>query len=295
MAAIASENVGTNEDNTKEIINEVGSPIKEDILNDTHEFISDDNEDISNSTKETDVEEDVWGEDSSYSWSDNECTINDVVFEINSDDTTVNINSCSTEKDGNLILPNKIKVEDKYYFVTSIGNGAFYNCSKLSDVVIPNSVTAIGYCAFLNCSNLNNITIPDSITSIEMRVFSNCSKLSSITIPDGITSIGYSTFFNCSNLSNITIPNSVTSIDSLAFFGCKSLSSIVIPKSVETIRGHAFVNCTNLKEMKILGDIISIESGSFDVTNTEIKFIVSSDISKNALIECGISDNNIIM
>ena len=80
--------------------------------------------------------------------------------------------------------------------VTSIGEGAFSECS-LTSIIIPDSVTIIGEGAFVYCESLTSITIPDGVTSIGSSAFSGCSSLTSITIPDGVTSIGYSAFSGC--------------------------------------------------------------------------------------------------
>ena len=135
--------------------------------------------------------------------------------------------------------------------VTSIGGGAFANCTSLTSVTIPNSVTSIGNFAFSGCTSLTSLTIPNSVTSIGRWVFGNCSSLTSITIPNSVTSIGESAFSGCSSLTSIVIPNSVTSIGDWAFYNCSSLTSVTIPNSVTSIGDRAFFYCSSLSSIVV--------------------------------------------
>ena len=100
--------------------------------------------------------------------------------------------------------------------MTSIGNGAFYGCSKLTSIEIPIGVTAINSGTFYNCSNLTSISIPNSVTSIGNSAFSGCSKLTSIEIPTKLTSIGEEAFYR-TGIPALVLPACVTSIGYNAF------------------------------------------------------------------------------
>ena len=110
-------------------------------------------------------------------------------------------------------------------------------------------MTSIGDAAFWDCSGLTSVTIPNSVTSIGNQAFSWCSGLTSVTIPNSVTSIGYYAFYGCSGLTSVTIGNSVTSIGERAFYGCSSLTSVVIGGGVKNINSLAFANCSELTDV----------------------------------------------
>ncbi|MBE7090585.1 MAG: hypothetical protein E7363_01565 [Clostridiales bacterium] len=162
------------------------------------------------------------------------------------DGTATVVHQSSSNIAGSITIPASVTYKGTTYAVTSIGGGAFYNCTSLTEIVIPNSVTSIGSSAFRYCTSLTEIVIPNSVTSIGYYAFYNCTSLTEIVIPKGVTSIGDEAFSSCSSLTEIVIPNSVTSIGYRAFEYCSSLTEIVIPNSVTSIGYYAFVSCSSL-------------------------------------------------
>ena len=87
------------------------------------------------------------------------------------------------------IIPETVEFNSTTYSVTSIGANAFYGCTGLSSITIPNSVTRIWNSAFSGCSGLTSINIPNSVTSIGSSAFNGCSSLSAIEVPNSISEI----------------------------------------------------------------------------------------------------------
>ena len=121
---------------------------------------------------------------------------------------------------GDIVIPPTVVYDGVTCNVILIANRAFYGCTSLTSVTIPNSVTSIGDYAFSNCTSLTSVTIPNSVTNIGNSAFYNCTSLTSVNIPNSVTTIGWEVFQGCTSLTSITIPNSVTSIGNRAFYNC---------------------------------------------------------------------------
>ena len=197
-----------------------------------------------------------------------------------------------------------------YYIPSSLRNvtvtggnilhGAFYGCTMLTSVTIPDGVTDIGWYSFYNCSGLTSVTIPDSVTDIGRYSFYNCSSLTSVTIPDSVTDIGDEAFYGCSGLTSVTIGNGVTYIGEEAFVGCRGLTAVyitditawcgidfyysssnplyyahdlylngelvtelVVPDRVTSIGERAFYNCSSIISITIPDSVTSVGYGAF--------------------------------
>ena len=155
-------------------------------------------------------------------------------------------NTYNNEYTGDVTIPPTIHANGRFLDVTRIAGAAFFDCSGLTSITIPNSVTTIGEVAFSCCTNLTSITIPNSVTRISNNMFYGCSGLKSVTIPSSVTKIGTWAFKDCSSLSSITIPSSVTSIGEEAFQGCDNLINVIVEnKQPLSITSDVFSNRTN--------------------------------------------------
>ena len=193
---------------------------------------------------------------------------------------------------GSAVIPEQILWADIYYTVTGIGEDAFWNCTDLTSIAMPDLLERIGDFAFGGCINLTNITFPfNRLQSIGKGAFSNCIRLTSLTIPNSVTSIGEGAFWNCSSLTSLTIPNSVTSIEKSAFYECSGLTSVTIPNSVKSIGGSAFSGCSGLTSVTIPNSVKSIGEDAFDGCNSLTRVDIN-DLAAWCAISFGSSTAN---
>jgi hypothetical protein len=82
---------------------------------------------------------------------------------------------------------------------------AFWFCSGLTSIDIPDGVTAIGEGAYGYCTGLTSVIIPNQIKIIEWRCFEGCSNLESVVIPSNVNSIRFTAFEGCDKLTSVTI------------------------------------------------------------------------------------------
>ena len=116
------------------------------------------------------------------------------------DDNSVTITDCD-ESATEITIPSEIEGVP----VKEIGVRAFFNCSNLTKVVIPESVEQLSMSAFMACSNLSEIEIPNGVKYIEDSAFLGCENLKKVSISKSVEYLGHHVFFTGDNLTSIDV------------------------------------------------------------------------------------------
>ena len=163
--------------------------------------------------------------------------------------------------------------------VTSVGHGAFGNCSSLASVSLPEGLIKLDADSFRGCSSLRILVVPSSVEYIGNAIFLNANLDAlyySGSIYDWLKIEFYYSYFlsNVDKLyiegemiEDLIIPDGVEYIPDYAFKSYSRLKSVVIPSSVKRVGGSVFEGCNNLVYAEFLGDAPTIGGYAFN-TNT---------------------------
>jgi hypothetical protein len=129
--------------------------------------------------------------------------------------------------------------------VTEIRNNAFQGRTRLTKVVLPETITKIGDYAFYQCTRLEEVSIPDTVSQIGWGILTGTPWMQNqpegcILVGNRIV-IGYQGSQSC-----VVIPEGTTAIAGHAFENCKTMMSVVIPDTVREIGALAFAGCSQL-------------------------------------------------
>ena len=177
---------------------------------------------------------------------------------------------------------------------TAIGNYAFYNCTSIENITLPDSVSSVGNYTFYGCTALTCITVGSGNTAYktingnlysydgtELIQYAVGKTDTSFIIPDGVSTINDYAFYGCYALTDITIADSVTNIAGYAFYGCTALSCITVGSG-------------NTAYKSVDGNLYSYDGTTliiYAVGNTDTSFIIPDDvtsISSYAFYNCNL-------
>ncbi len=159
--------------------------------------------------------------------------------------------------------------------VTIIAKHAFYHCTQIESLTIPQDIENIGQKAFscnrlteliyksVNCKEVGSdaftyagsdsegiyLTISDDVESIPERLFydsRHTANIVSVLLGNNVKTIGSSAFAGLSKVKEISLPNGLQNIGASAFSLCSNLTNITIPNSITYIGEGAFGGCNSL-------------------------------------------------
>ena len=170
--------------------------------------------------------------------------------------------------------------------LTSLGSSVFSNCTKLTKVLLPDTLTSLGGSTFSNCENLIDIKLPN-ITSLEGNLFNGCKSLTNIIIPSSVTSVGSTVFQGCTNLKSITfesiVPPTLGNTNAFSY----ALETIYVP--ADSVEAYKIAELWSEFAEKIVG-FYNVTYSEEDLSNYQgiTKYLISASEGGtfNSLVKC---------
>lgn len=131
----------------------------------------------------------------------------------------------------------------------SIPRAIFAGCKDITAIDWGNNIKEIRPYAFYKCSGLKEVSIPDTVTYIGAYSFYGCTDITAIDLGNNIKEIGSYAFYKCSGLKEVSIPDTVTYIGTYSFYGCTGMNKLYIGESVKDLGSCPFKGCSSLREV----------------------------------------------
>ena len=172
--------------------------------------------------------------------------------------------------------------------ITKIGDFAFFNCSSLPAIIIPDSVETVDNYAFAQCSSATEVIGGAGVVNYGEYVFSYCGALTEITLGDKVDVLGGYLFNYCDNLAEINLPDSITTIGDGVFY-YTPITEIDLPANLKSLGTNVFHYCNKLESIKFPSGLSEIKSGTIHGGDSlKTLYIPKSvtNIAEDAVIIC---------
>jgi hypothetical protein len=142
-------------------------------------------------------------------------------------------------------IPERVTRNKTEYRVTAIGSYAFYECTALTSIIIPNTVTTIGEYGIFGCEALNTLEIGNNVSTIGRYAFSG-TAIKSLYLPGSVSVVNDYAFADCASLTSAVVGNGVTKLGRSVFEGCTALTSVNLGVKLVDIGNSCFSGCTKM-------------------------------------------------
>lgn len=211
-------------------------------------------------------------------------TVDGLVYTLHSNGTASVATGQSRGISGKVIIPESITAGGESYGVSAIDSSAFYACSLIESVYVPDRVSYIGCEAFAGCISLKSIHLPHTTRTIEPMTFFGCRSLENVIIPNYVEFICSGAFGGCTSLKYIRVPDLFWCvIGSLAFVGCESLEKVDFCGFGTQVCTYAFKDCGSLGEVRFQTAFTDVCSMAFEGCGSLRKVTVVSDAFRDWL------------
>lgn len=199
---------------------------------------------------------------------------NGVYYELH-DDGTATVVDNPQKYSGDIVIPESFSYLGKEYSVTSIkggkytgfydwqNSGAFYNCSSLTSITLPQSITYIGQAAFDGCIGLQKVFINNlekwCNIDFDIRTRGPMTGTYEYNLKSNPLYYAHDLYLNDEKIINLTIPESVSEIKSSTFIG-GSFKTVSFPSNVSKIYEYAFQHCNSLMDVYCYGKEIDFDN-----------------------------------
>lgn len=192
--------------------------------------------------------------------------------------------------------------------LTLIGKAAFKNCTKLSEIKLPDQLETLDSQLFYGCVDLEIVEAKgvvhikdeafaeclilkelvgfNSLETLGNLAFYDCQTMQTAVLPDSTIKIGEECFENCLSLRKITLNGSLSAISRYCFYGCEKLADISInerqQKALKVIGVEAFAECSDLKNIDFsnFDSLTQIGEGAFKNCNEIVSIKLPESVEK---------------
>ena len=160
--------------------------------------------------------------------------------------------------------------------VTEIGKEAFRS-ADVTSVVMPQYLRTIRYYAFYDCTKLSQVILNDKVDLFETDVFMN-TNIKHIRIPAKAFSGECVDIFKGTALESVELAEGIERIPAGAFQWCLSLKRVELPSTVKVIEAKAFAVCMNIEEVKLNDGLYCIENKAFESCSKLKKLVIPKSV-----------------
>ncbi len=151
----------------------------------------------------------------------------------------------------------------KTYTVTTIGYKAFFLCSQITSITLPDTIRVIGDYAFQTGWGSNNkitaMNLPEGLEEIGVYALNGIQV--DFRLPASLKRIG-NYAFNNTGITEVHFGDAIEAVGDRAFFGCTKLVKAEVTKESQNSEG-LYLQCTALSDVTVEDGVTSLPENCF--------------------------------